>query len=189
MFDINPLKRNSQKETKNAQKNLHDSSHPHESSVAIPLVSKHVNITATIGPTICVKGDLSGEEDLLIQGRVEGTINLKQNLIVGQQGEINANIYARTITVEGTVKGDMYGEERVIIKDTGNVQGNVTAPRVSLEEGAIFKGSIDMDDKAVETKHHERPTASVFKLDKATSAEKAPSVEKSTLDIKRGIRD
>lgn len=166
MFDINPLKRGSQKPA-----TTQVPEHAYDTQIKTP-VPEQIPTVATIGPTICVRGDISGEEDLLIQGRVEGTINLKQHLVIGRQGEINANIYARTITVEGTIKGDMYGEERVVIKNTGNVQGNVIAPRVSLEEGARFKGSIDMDDKIVETRNNDMPIASVFKLDKATNTEK-----------------
>lgn len=107
---------------------------------------------ATVGSSILVKGDLSGEEDLLIQGRVEGRIDLKNyNLTVGQQGRVKADVYAKIISVEGQVEGNLFGEEKVIIRKSGNVKGNLAAPRVSLEEGASFKGSIDMDSRTVES--------------------------------------
>ncbi len=100
---------------------------------------------ATIGASILVKGDLSGQEHLLIHGRVEGQVRLDGNdLTVGSQGRVKADIHARVISVEGEVRGNLFGEEKIIIRETGNVKGNLIAPRVSLEEGATFKGSIDM---------------------------------------------
>ncbi|VUD68830.1 hypothetical protein TDB9533_04189 [Thalassocella blandensis] len=104
---------------------------------------------AVIGPKIRFKGELIGEEDLLVQGTVEGTIDLKgHNLIVGEQGVLHANATAKTITIEGKVQGDLYGEERIAIKSSSQVQGNVKAERVVLEDGAKFRGSIDMDVKS-----------------------------------------
>lgn len=101
---------------------------------------------AVIGPKISFKGELSGEEDLLIQGRVEGTIDLKGNqLTVGQQGVVKANLMAKTITIEGNVEGDLIGQESIEIKASSNVKGNLVAARVILEDGAKFRGSIDMD--------------------------------------------
>ena len=105
---------------------------------------------AVIGPSIRIKGDLSGEEDLVIQGRVEGTIQLKQkSLTVGAEGKVDANVLAHTIVVEGEVKGDLFGSENVSIRKTGNVVGNIVSPKVGLEEGCRFKGSIDMDPDSV----------------------------------------
>lgn len=99
-----------------------------------------------IGPSINIKGEVSGDEDLVIQGRVEGTVNLKGNeLSVGQSGTVFADIEARVIRIEGEVTGDITGNEKVVISQSGNVKGNIVAPRVTLEDGAIFKGSIDMD--------------------------------------------
>jgi len=101
---------------------------------------------AMIGTTIVIKGDVSGEEDLLVQGRVEGSIQLKQNnLTIGKEGSIKANVHAKAIFIEGEVEGDLQGDERIVIQKTGTVRGNLVAPRVSLEDGAKFKGSIDME--------------------------------------------
>jgi len=101
---------------------------------------------ALIGSKIRIKGELYGEEDILIQGRVEGTIEVKENnLTVGADGHVSANSQAKEIIVEGEVRGDLTGEEKVVIKATSNVNGNIVAPRVSLEEGAKFKGMIDME--------------------------------------------
>ncbi len=102
--------------------------------------------TATIGPSIRIRGDLAGDEDLLVQGQVEGTISLEQNLVtVGKEGKVNATVNARVIIVEGQVDGDLNGEEQVTLKKSAGVRGNIVSPRVSLEDGARFKGSIDME--------------------------------------------
>lgn len=103
-----------------------------------------------IGPSIVIKGEVSGEEDLLIQGRVEGTINLHGNQVsVGDSGHVSADILACVIKIDGKVTGDISASEKVIISKSGNVHGNIVAPRVTLEDGAIFKGSIDMDPAGI----------------------------------------
>jgi cytoskeletal protein CcmA (bactofilin family) len=106
---------------------------------------------AVIGPSIHIDGDLRGEEDLLIEGEVNGTVQLKNNsLTIGPQGKIRADVYAHSIYVDGYMEGDLYGSERVHIRKSAQVRGNVTSPRVSLEDGAKFKGSIEMDPQAVQ---------------------------------------
>ncbi len=105
---------------------------------------------AVIGASLRFKGELSGNEDLEVQGHFEGTIELhNNNLTVGKQGSVTANVRAKIITVEGEVQGDLTGEERIVIRESGNVRGNLIAPRVSLDDGAKFKGSIDMEPKSV----------------------------------------
>lgn len=106
---------------------------------------------SVVGPSISFKGDITGEEDLLIEGKIEGAINFPSNTVtVGRQGELNANIYAKIVIVEGQLTGDIYADEQVAILRSGNVLGNITAPRVSLEDGAKLKGRIDMDPKVVD---------------------------------------
>lgn len=105
---------------------------------------------AVIGPSIQINGDLRGEEDLIIQGEVHGTIQLKQHsLTVGSEGKVFASVYAHTIVIEGKVEGDLYGSERVAIKRSADVRGNIYSPRVSLEDGGRFKGMIEMDEEEV----------------------------------------
>jgi cytoskeletal protein CcmA (bactofilin family) len=100
---------------------------------------------AVIGASITVKGDVIGEEDLLVDGRVEGEIKVNRHAVtVGRNGRIKADIHAKSIQVEGEVLGNLWGDEAVVIRRTGKVQGNVTAPRVTLEDGSTFRGSIDM---------------------------------------------
>ncbi len=109
--------------------------------------------SAIIGAKISFKGELTGEEDLLIEGNVEGTIELKNHhLTIGKQGRIKADINAKSITVEGTVEGDLNAVERISIKASSCLTGNVTADRVTLEDGAKFRGSIEMDTKSASTK-------------------------------------
>ena len=108
---------------------------------------------AVVGPSIKIKGELTGEEDLMIQGRVEGRIELKRNNVtVGKNGTVQADIYGKIISIEGEVEGDLFGEEKIIVRKSGTVRGNMTAPRVNLEDGAKFKGAIDMESKEGEKK-------------------------------------
>ena len=118
---------------------------PSDDYITPSAAPKVLDQRATIGSSILVKGDLSGEEHLLIQGRVEGQITLDGNdLTIGSSGRVKADIHAKVISVEGEVRGNLFGEEKIVIRKTGNVKGNLVTPRVSLEDGATFKGSIDM---------------------------------------------
>jgi len=100
---------------------------------------------SVLGPTLVFKGELSAEEDLMLKGRVEGSIQHTASLKISQEGSVKGNIKAKYITVEGTVEGDLFGTESVTVQESANVKGNIYSPRVSLLEGARFKGSIDMD--------------------------------------------
>ncbi|MFQ5526619.1 MAG: polymer-forming cytoskeletal protein [Thermoanaerobaculia bacterium] len=100
---------------------------------------------ASLGPSISLSGNLSGSEDLIIEGSVEGEINVRDHKVtISETGNVKADIYGRSICVEGRVDGNLVGDEQVVIRQSGRVRGNVTAPRVNLENGAKFKGSIDM---------------------------------------------
>jgi cytoskeletal protein CcmA (bactofilin family) len=102
---------------------------------------------ATIGRSITVRGDVTGDEDLLIQGRVEGTVDLKQHSVtVGADGEVKADISGRVVTVEGSVEGNLRADEQVVLRSTGRVQGDISSPRVTLEDGAYFRGGVDMTE-------------------------------------------
>lgn len=112
-------------------------------SVSAPVSSGR---TALIGPGIQINGDISGDENLVIEGKVDGKIRLDLHQVqIGQGGKVNADITAKVIKIAGEVRGDITGTEKVIISRSGNVHGNIVAPRMTLEDGAIFKGSIDMD--------------------------------------------
>jgi cytoskeletal protein CcmA (bactofilin family) len=99
---------------------------------------------AVLGPTLRFKGELSAEEDFILQGRIEGSINHTQSVTIGTDGAVVGNIYARAIVIDGNVEGDLHGVESVIVHETGRVAGNIFAPRVGLVDGATFNGRIDM---------------------------------------------
>jgi len=104
---------------------------------------------ATIGRSITIRGDVTGDEDLMIQGRIEGTVNLQQhNVTIGPEGRVKANVTGRTVTIEGEVDGDVRGTEQVALRAASRVHGDIVAPRVVLEDGASFLGSIDMSAKS-----------------------------------------
>ncbi len=101
--------------------------------------------TSILGPTLRFKGELHADEELLIQGQVEGSITHSQRLTVCGQGQVKANIRAQIIAVEGTVEGDLQAEKSVQVKETARVKGNIYAPNVSIVDGARFNGKIDME--------------------------------------------
>ena len=110
--------------------------------------SKDVAVT---GSSIQIKGDLRGDEDLRIEGNVSGTVQLTNSaLTIGKGGKVKAGVYAKSIVVDGETTGDLHATECVSIHANARVQGNIIAPRVSIVEGAHFKGSIEMDPEAVE---------------------------------------
>ena len=105
---------------------------------------------SVLGPTLSIKGgELSFDEDLIIEGTVEGKIaHQGHHLTIGKNGRVKANVRARLITVYGTVEGDLHGDEGVEISASAHVTGNVIGPRVTLEGGATFKGTITTGDGA-----------------------------------------
>lgn len=102
--------------------------------------------SAVLGATIRVKGEISGDENLLIEGHVEGSVSLSAHeLTIGKTGKVHANITARTIRIDGEVHGDIAGKEKVVVSSTSNIKGTIVTPKMTLEEGARFKGTIDID--------------------------------------------
>lgn len=102
---------------------------------------------ASIGRSIAIRGDVTGDEDLLIQGRVEGSVELTNHVVtIGAEGEVKASVSGRVVIVEGTVEGDIRSEEQVVLRASARVRGDITAPRLVLEDGARFRGGVDMGD-------------------------------------------
>ena len=101
-----------------------------------------------LGPTLKFKGELTANEDLVIQGRINGSINHTSNLTIGTEGKLKADVKAEHITIEGEVDGDLEGNSSVVVKDTANVTGNIYSPTVTLHEGSKFNGRIDMSGNA-----------------------------------------
>ena len=101
---------------------------------------------SVIGKTLFVKGELEAAEDLLVEGRVEGSIShTASQLTIGVSGVVNADIDAKNLVIEGTVEGNIVGAESVVICDSADVRGNVYTARISIADGAQFSGSVDMD--------------------------------------------
>ena len=101
--------------------------------------------TAHVGKSVLIKGELSGSEDLSVDGKVEGTIELrKHNLSIGLNGQVHADINAKEVVILGTVKGNIFAGDRVEIKKSGSMQGDLVTARVVIEDGAYFKGSVDI---------------------------------------------
>ena len=103
---------------------------------------------SVIGSSITIKGELSGTQDVLVEGRIEGELSLTGcNITVGKEGRIKADLLAKVIHVDGLVEGLLRGKERILLSKTGRVRGKLIAPRVVLEEGCSFMGTVDMGDR------------------------------------------
>ena len=138
-----------------------------------------------LGPTLSFKGELRAEEDLLIQGKVEGSIQHTSNLTIGEQGKIKADVKAEFIAVEGKVTGDLTGTKSIVIKDTAEVDGNIFSPTVSLHEGATFNGKIDMSGKEPAVKRLPEPKVEVEEVAAANDADKPVEANKPNQAKKR----
>ena len=125
--------------------------------------------TSVIGPTLKFKGELSANEDLIIEGEIEGTIaHQDKNLTVGKEGRVKADINARTVEIYGKVEGDIRGEDIVKLAKSADVQGNIRCARIVMDDGAQFSGNIEMGPKA-------RPASKPTSLPIAESAKHAES--------------
>ena len=103
-----------------------------------------------IGKSVVIKGELTGSEDLTIEGHVEGKIELRQNVLtIGPNGRIKAQVFAKSVVILGEVTGNVTASEKVDLRDNGSVDGDIAAPRVAIAEGAHFRGSIDMQRAGV----------------------------------------
>ncbi len=106
--------------------------------------------SSTLGPGLRINGHVTGEEDLVVEGYVEGKIELPRNMVrVGADGRVKADVHGRVADIAGQVEGNVFAEEQVLVRASGTVRGNLTAPRVSLEDGAKFKGTIDMEPRPI----------------------------------------
>jgi cytoskeletal protein CcmA (bactofilin family) len=109
---------------------------------------------SVLGPTLKFRGELSAQEDLIVQGSVDGSITHTQSLTIGTDGSMKGDIRARVIVIDGKVDGDLYATESVNIRATAKVKGNVFAPRVGISEGAFFQGQIEMQPSGAAVQEH-----------------------------------
>ncbi len=101
-----------------------------------------------IGKSVVIKGELTGSEDLTIEGQVEGSIQLREHgLTIGPNGKIKAQVFAKSVVVLGEIVGNVTASEKVDIRDNGSVDGDIISPRVAIAEGAHFRGTVDMQRK------------------------------------------
>lgn len=150
--------------------------HPEYESVE-PTVSSSPDVrrrkTSVIGPTLRFKGELSANEDLIIEGEIEGTIaHQDKNLTVGKEGRVKADIDARTVEIYGKVEGDIHGEDIVKLAKSADVKGNIRCARIVMEDGAQFSGRIDMGQKS---KPASKPAGKPTSLPVGDSAKQAES--------------
>jgi cytoskeletal protein CcmA (bactofilin family) len=110
-----------------------------------------------LGKTLLFRGELTAEEDVILQGRVEGSIRHARNLIIGTDGSVLGDVYASHLTVEGLVEGDLHCSEAVVVRATAQVRGNIFAPRVGIMEGATFNGRVEMDPNAAASSQSANP--------------------------------
>lgn len=116
---------------------------------------------ATIGKSVVVKGELSGSEDLIVDGEVEGSITLRgQSLTVGPNGRVRANIEARNVIVHGRVDGNIHATEKVDLRKSASLSGDISTARISIEDGAFFKGGIDIQKPEPTPKMETKPQSS-----------------------------
>ena len=102
---------------------------------------------SVLGPTLVFKGELSADEDIMLQGRVEGSITHTASVRIGKEGSVVGDVSAKFITVEGRIEGDLHGNGSVTVKESAEIEGNIYSPTVSLLEGANFNGTIEMKKK------------------------------------------
>ncbi len=117
------------------------------------LLSRFASLRAR-APRLRFRGELSAQEDLIVQGSVEGSITHTQSLTIGTDGTMKGDIRARVIVIDGKVEGDLYATESVNIRATAKVKGNVFAPRVGISEGAFFQGQIEMQPSGAAVQEH-----------------------------------
>jgi len=152
--------------------------------------------SSVLGPTLKFKGELTADEDLLIQGRIEGSIKHSSSLTIGESGHVKADVKAEYIAVEGRVTGDLNGSKSVKVRESAKIVGNIVSPKVSLVEGATFNGKIDMDGDAVinsaakpdkvakPAKADDQGDDSVATEDES-AAKEAPAAKKSSRTVKK----
>ena len=134
---------------------------------------------AVIGPGVEISGDVNATADLVINGKIKGSIVQGSHTVeIGEHGQVIARVRAKLVKVSGEVRGDIIGDEKVMITRTGRALGNIAAPRVQLDDGALFKGSIDMtpvEAAKPSIPAAEKPAETPAKAPASSSAKEAPA--------------
>lgn len=141
-----------------------DSPNPQPVEAAPRVASAVAPGGANIGKSIVIKGELSGDEDLTIDGHVEGKVSLRDHdLTIGQHGQLQAELFAKRIIIRGTVTGNVTATEKVEVLEAGRLDGDIISPRLSISDGAHFRGKVDMEagDRGQVSTHREEPVADV----------------------------
>mgnify|MGYP002401601021 CR=1 FL=1 len=121
------------------------------STSPVPATADGRAASASIGPSVSIVGTLTGAEDITIHGRVEGKVEVPQHSVtIGRSARVDADIRAKVVSVEGEVRGHLVAGEQILIRKTATMLGNLTAPRVGLEDGCCFKGSVEMETRPLD---------------------------------------
>lgn len=145
---------------------------------------------ARFGPSLFLKGELSGEEDLVIDGKFQGKINLvNHNVLVREGGNVKADIHVNSITIKGSVKGNIYASGKVFISEEGQLQGDINAPTISIMDGARFKGSVIMDKVAKSVSSSEKEPELQFSKEEAEEPKETEKEEDTKDDTSLKFRD
>ena len=142
---------------------------------------------AHIGKSVIIRGELSGSEDLYLDGEVEGNIALMDhNLIVGPNGRVRANIVAKEVVVHGKVDGNVQGHDRVELKKSAVLSGDISTQRIVIEDGAFFKGAIDIrkDKESGKSESKREMAAAAGGGYSSSSASSGVSMQRSLVDAK-----
>ena len=145
-----------------------------------PAVPSAGRSQASIGKSLKIKGTIMGTEDLYIDGQIEGTIRLEQNnLTIGPNGDVNANVFAKDIVIEGKVTGNVKSGDRIEIRKTGSLNGDLSAARIVIEDGAVFRGGVQIVKQ--ELAPAPKAVESAPPTSKPPVAEKSPEASAATV--------
>jgi cytoskeletal protein CcmA (bactofilin family) len=134
-----------------------------------------------IGKSVVIRGELTGNEDLYLDGEIEGNINLRDHkLVIGPNGKIKASITARDVVVHGRVEGNVSASERVELKRACSLNGDVNTQRIVIEDGAFFKGAIDIKENRESKPELRKPMAAASIGSSSSSANASPTLSAST---------
>jgi cytoskeletal protein CcmA (bactofilin family) len=136
---------------------MFDREKPSTTTPVPPVRPEERRVTAWVGKSVIFKGDLISSEDMTIDGRVEGTIEVRDHsLVIGPDADIRADIIAKTVTVHGSVTGTITANEKVDIKDSGVVEGDILAPRLAMADGGVLRGRVEAGRSATQTNTGQR---------------------------------